>query len=316
MSKSISEKYWTSVYPSCRRHSEEDRNYAVFHLLAARRARIALDHAHWDWKQVKSNHIHCILTNLPTSREPDDYVDQYKVRQAFKVLSERGALSRKEMAQLEFLYLNLLQHYEEGVPNLEAEIEGNPELFCEAISLAYVREDSIKDEQSTKDEQDRDLAQKAHMLLNIISRIPGHDQRGILCTENLKEWVLKAQELCRANGRQKVGDNYIGELLSHAPVGEDGVWPCKPVREILDGVFNDDISTGFRIGRRNSRGPYRCGKGGTQERKLTAQYEEWAKRCDYSYPKMAEVLRELAKSYEVEADWQDQDAAVQRRLGY
>ena len=57
-------------------------------------------------------------------------------------------------------------------------------------------------------------------------------------------------------------------------------------------------------------------EGGAQERELAAQYEKWAKACDYAYPKVATALRGIASAYESEARWHDQESAVQRRLGY
>ena len=114
-----------------------------------------------------------------------------------------------------------------------------------------------------------------------------------------------------------MGDQQIGQLLSHAPTGDDGVWPCLPVRETLETVLNEDIRIGFTIGRRNSRGVHwRSSEGGAQERDLAAQYEEWARACDYAYPQVASALREISGTYEDEARWHDNRSAVQRRIGY
>ena len=153
-------------------------------------------------------------------------------------------------------------------------------------------------------------------MLDTLTRIPGHDPHGTLRPDKLTDWIRKAQQLCDSNGRRPIGDEQIGQLLSNAPMGDDGVWPCVPVRETLEAVLNDDIALGFEIGRRNSRGAHVRAEGGTQEREFAGQYTEWAKACDYTYPKTAATLRQIASGYEREAQWHDQESAAQRRLGY
>lgn len=317
MGKTVVKRYWANVHPSWQRHAADDINYAVRRLLEAGRSRAALDYARLDWGRVESEHIRGILANLPGSKEASQRsarLDTHSIQQAFNVLNERDALSQAELARLEFLYLELFWLEEGGVPNLEKEIEANPDLFCQAIALAYRREDDNNRRELTEDESR--AAQKAYRLLDKLTRIPGHDTDGTLKTDKLTDWVRKAQELCDSNGRKRLGDQQIGQLLSNAPVGDDGVWPCVPVRETLETVLSDDIEVGFAVGRQNSRGAHVRGEGGAQERELAGQYEEWAKACDYSHPRVAAVLRQIAEAYQSEARWQDQESAVQRRLGY
>ena len=153
-------------------------------------------------------------------------------------------------------------------------------------------------------------------MLHNLSRIPGHDSNGELNADNLTEWVQRAQEICGDRDRRRPADYKIGELLANAAEGEDGVWPCTPVRKAMEAVLNDDVADGFRIGRQNLRGVYSPGEDGAQERELAEQYEKWAQASDFLYPKVAKVLRELASIYKSTGRWQDQQAAVQRRLGY
>ena len=313
----VAQGYWTQVEPFWGQHNEEDTNYVVVRLLEASRALAALDFVHLDWGRVDSALIGRILTEMPNSAQSDFSrvsLDQYSIEQAFKVLIERNALSRSSMAQLEFLYLELFWPETGKTPNLEKEIEANPELFCEAIALAYHPDDF--DGNSEDSDNDQGMADKAYKLLDGLTRIPGHDEDGSLSPHRLGEWIRRARELCGASGHRTVGDHRIGQLLSAAPEGEDGVWPCVPVREVLDSVLNEDIEEGFQIGRRNSRGVHARAEGGSQERELAAQYEDWAKACDYSFPRVAAALRGLARAYLREARWEDQEAAVQRRLGY
>ena len=317
MGESVASDYWTNVQASWGRYTVDDLNHAVFRLLEAGRPRAAFDFGHLKWGRVESEHIRRILLDLPGSREAIDgsaRLDGYTIAQAFKVLNERDAFSQAEMAQLEFLYLDAFWLEEDGMPNLEKEIEENPDLFCQAIALAFRREDDSDRREPT--EEERRAARQAHRLLDKLTRLPGHEADGTLTAARLTDWVLKAQQLCNANGRRVIGDQQIGQLLAHAPTGDDDVWPCVPVRETLETVLNEHVQLGFEIGRHNSRGAHVRQEGGGQERELAAQYERWAKACDYAYPKVATALRQIASAYESEARWHDQDSAVQRRLGY
>ena len=315
--ETVARQYWAKVEPSWRPCGDEDINYAVSRLLSAGRPLAALHFAHLDWGRVESRHIHAMLSDLPDSDERKHSIprlDAHHIQQALKVLDERCALTQTEMARLELLYLDLFWLDEDGVPNLEREVENKPELFCEAVTLAYRREGD--DHVTEPTESERKAAQRAYRLLDKLACVPGHDDGGALTERRLTDWIRRAQELCEANGRRGVGDHHIGQLLSNAPPGKDGIWPCEPVREALEIVLNDDIETGFQIGRRNSRGTQLRGEGGTQDRELAEQYEEWAKACGYSYPKVAAALRGLASAYEDEGRWWDREAAIQQRLGY
>ena len=314
---SVSVNYWTQVNPTWRQHNNEDTNYVVFRLLEVNRALSALGYAYLDWERVDSALIHRILTEMPNCDQVDfsgAHLDQYSIEQAFKVLKERDALRRSEMARLEFLYFEIFWPETGKMPSLEEEIEANPELFCEAITLAFNRDSS--EEKVEPSDNELAMAEKAHKLLGSLSRIPGHEKDGNLSADKLTEWIRKAQQICTANGRRYSGDHYIGQLLANAPEGDDGVWPCVPVREALDSVLNGPIEKGFHIGTYNSRGVHARAEGGAQERDLAERYENWAKACDYSFPRVAAALRGLAKGYLRDACWEDQEAAVQRRLGY
>ena len=310
-------QYWAKVEPTWGSRGDEDINYAVSRLLAAGRPLAALNFGHLDWGRVESRHIHAMLSELPDSNERKHGVprlDAHHIKQALKVLDERCALTQTELARLELLYLDLFWLDEDGVPNLEREVENKPELFCEAVTLAYRREGDDHVVEPT--ESERKAAQRAYRLLDKLACVPGHDDDGVLDERKLMDWIRRARELCEANGRRKVGDQHIGQLLSKALPGKDGIWPCEPVREALEVVLNDDIETGFQIGRRSCGGAQLRGEGGRQERELAERYEEWAKACGYSYPKVAVALRRLAAAYEDEGRWWDREAAIQQRLGY
>ncbi|MYF71650.1 MAG: hypothetical protein F4181_17565 [Proteobacteria bacterium] len=312
----VTQKYWSCVNAVWRPDNQEDINYVVLRLLDVGRPIAALDFAHLDLKHIKSELIHRILTDLSSSQEAEEEtnrLEKYSIQQAFEVLRQRDALGQEEMARLEFIYLDLWWLEEGGIPNLERHIEKHPEVFCEAISLRYKPIDSDDDRVATGAE--RGLSTRAYKLLDMLSHIPGQDEADEERAVTLKKWVQKVQALCEKECRD-AADYHVGKLLSRAPEGEDGVWPSEPVRKVLEDILNENVLEGFQIGRHNLRGVHERAEGGSQERELSQQYEQWAKACDYSYPKVATALRGLADDYKMDARWHDRDAAVQRRIGY
>lgn len=199
-------------------------------------------------------------------------------------------------------------------PNLEAEVNANPAMFCEAISIAYRGKDEPRDLEVT-DERKR-AASNAHTFLSALSSVPGIDENGHIQADRLKSWILEGRRISEKSGHRSMLDYQIGELLSHAPTDTDGVWPCEPVREAVNELYNSDVKRGITIGRYNSRGATWRGEGGAQERKLADQYEGWAKACEYDYPRMAAVLREMVDNYNHDAEWQDNEAMIRRRMRY
>jgi hypothetical protein len=56
------------------------------------------------------------------------------------------------------------------------------------------------------------------------------------------------------------------------------------------------------------------GEGGEQERELAAKYRGWATALEFSHPYVAEIMKEMAHSYDEEARGRDTEAKVERRL--
>ena len=109
-------------------------------------------------------------------------------------------------------------------------------------------------------------------------------------------------------------DQTLGQILAHAPAGEDGIWPCPPAQEVLDRPEMDEMRTGFSIGAWNKRGvtsrsPW---DGGAQERDLASYYRGQAKRVQHSHPNVGAALEEIAKRYEHDGKREDVEANLRK----
>jgi hypothetical protein len=58
-------------------------------------------------------------------------------------------------------------------------------------------------------------------------------------------------QLC---GRRVVGEQHIGQMLSHSPIGTDGYWPHEAVRRVVEEVSSEQLERGLEMGAFNNRG--------------------------------------------------------------
>ena len=133
--------------------------------------------------------------------------------------------------------------------------------------------------------------------------------------ESLSTWVNEACRLCKERSRGDIGDQQIAQVLANPPVGKDGIWPCEPVRDLLDSLASRHVAIGFVIGKSNLRGVTSRSlfAGGQLERSLTDKYLDDSSRVEAKWPFTPQLLRELAAGYGTEAirvdqkvDWTDQ----------
>jgi hypothetical protein len=254
-------------------------------------------------------------------------LERYYITQAFSVLRESGELSEDELASLEFLYLEALEpdvdDEEEGakskIPNLERHIEKNPDVFVQAVAFAFKRSDGGEDPPELRPANDEELehrARSAYTLLQALRRIPGRDRLGKLDAKEIEAWVRKVRASLKELARVDIGDQCIGQLFAKAPKGDDGIWPLLPLRDALENVANEEMARGITTGLYNLRGVVTRGEGGDQEREIAAKYERWERAMEYTHPRVARMMRQMADNYRREADWHDTEADVRKRLRY
>jgi hypothetical protein len=275
-----------------------------------------------DFKDIETSRLKRLLRDAATvNAEPagDFKLDRYYIFEGLDSLDGRAGVTRDEMAQLEFLFIDALDHSEHGIPNLENQIAQSPAVFVQAVALAYKRSDEGEDPPEWRIEnpgQRAAVASAADRLLDQIRKIPGTDENGRIDALALAVWLAEVRRLCYEYARADAGDHRLGQLLAKAPEGENGMWPCEAVCEAMEEIASPGISRGFYIGVRNSRGAHWRGEGGEQERVLAAKYRAWADRVRFDYPYVGGVLEEIAASYERQAQRKDSEAKITKRLGY
>ncbi|WP_057461771.1 helix-turn-helix domain-containing protein [Pseudovibrio sp. POLY-S9] len=314
-----SKYYWQNVHAGFIREQDDDLNYAVGQLLEAGRPLATFGLIRFQQAAVPPKTIYRALNDATTS--PEDLrsyrLDSYTVKEAFKYLNDSGEISVDDMASLEFKYLALFEREDTAIPNLERQINDNPEMFAHAIAFAFKRSDDQDDPvelQAPDKDWATNRAEQAYRLLDRLKKIPGRNETGELDAELLLSWIVSVRSFLKKWARADIGDSQLGQLLAKAPLGLDDIWPCEPVRDAMEKVLNKDISRGFMIGKINLRGVHWRDVGGNQERKQAAQFNQWADATSYQYPKVAKVLREIRDSYLADAKREDTEANIRKRL--
>ena len=312
--------YWKQVYPSWYRHTPAELTELTDRLLDAGRPRAAFHAVHVNLEHVETSRLKRLLREVATvNSEPAGHfnIDQYYISEALDVLDGRPGVTRDEMVELEFLFIESLDDSNHGIPNLDRMIAESPKSFVHAVALTYKRSDEMEDppEWVVEDPEKRALVARAsYRLLDQLEMMPGTDENGEPDAVTLAKWIDEVRRLCREYGRAEIGDHWLGQLLAKAPKGGDGIWPCKGVCEAMEEIASPEIGSGFQIGACNSRGVHWRAEGGQQERDLAAQYRAWAEHLRFDYPYVGGVLEGIAVSYDRDASWQDSEAKIAKRL--
>ena len=302
--------YWKSLWwPNVRVWDSEDMAFAVHQLLTVQRSSDVVE-----WLALRPipyelviQILEAIPTDVAASVGLGPHIDAFRIAHLFERLDQSDEVPDSMVARLEIPYVGMLE-YERPHLALHREVTRQPSLFADLIAWSFKRSDgqaeAIDDEQMRKN--------RAVLGYNILWRlrtIPGLKEDGSVDAESLSTWVNEARRLCKECAHENIGDQQIGQMLANAPVGGDGIWPCEPVRDLLDSLASRHVGIGFVIGKSNLRGVTSRSlfEGGEQERSLADRCLDDAARIAAKWPFTAQLLRELAAGYKFEAGREDQE---------
>ena len=233
----------------------------------------------------------------------------HDVARLFEKLDQSEHVDDATIASLELPFVRLLRHYRLDLA-LYREIAKDPVLFADFIAVTCKADDGrIGD---TYDERVRQVL--TEILVSITfgaGEMPGKVDDEPVDAETLSVWVSEARRLCGERGREGAGDEFIGQLLAKSPTGADGIWPCEPVRDLLDEIRSQRIAHGVALGKHNLRGVTSRGafEGGGQEQTLADGHRAQAAKIASRWPFTASLLRSIADSYRRESAWHEHDAS-------
>ena len=317
--KEVRDRYWHDVLPIWGHHDEAEVIELIDRLLEAQRPRAAFHAVRFDWQRIETSRLKRLLFAVATvTAEPGAHyrLDAHGISEALKSLDTRTDVSEDEMAQLEFMYIQVLDDTDYGIPNLERQIAKSPEVFFQALAFVFKRRDYGEDPPGLRIEgpqRREEMAVSCHELLERLRHIPGTGTEGTIDADALSAWVMEVRRLCAEHDCKKIGDQYIGQLLSRAPADDDGFRPCRAVCDVMEGIGSPDIGEGFRRGVYNSGGTHGGELDGRQEHMLAERYRDSAEQRIADYPYVSHVLESIADNYDRDAKVWEVEAEVEKR---
>lgn len=313
----IESLYWKRTAPLWIDGERDDIAFAATKLKDAHRARDAI---HLVGHNLELNLPSSLLVSLlqdavsqkgsdTDTNEPTMF--QHYVTEVLKALDRTPDVDDDTMFRLEWAYFALLEHSARPPKVLVKAMTKRPEFFMELLKAVFrPNEDSGIEEDARDPETARIVATQAYNLLSFCNQVPGTLADGRIDAQRLEAWTKEVRRLAAESGRTEIADQKIGEVLSSSPVGEDGVWPAKDVRDLIELIASPELENGFAVGLYNRRGvtTRAMGEGGQQERELAAKYRADARASEIDWPRTSAVLNKIADSYEADAKRHDEDA--------
>jgi hypothetical protein len=236
------------------------------------------------------------------SSESAHAMDVDDIVEVIKALQDDRSTNPDDLFHVESAYLPLLdQQYGASPKFLEQRLAVDPGFFCEVIRILSPSEKAERPAEEPTGQQ-KNLATHAYRLLRQWRTPPGGQQDGTFSGDALAAWLNEVKEVCTESGHLKIALSRIGHVLIHTPSDPDGLWIHHSVAAVLNARDANDIRDGFQAELYNSRGVYHFTEG-QEERELAAKYRTQADEVELrGYYRLAQSLRDLADSYERDAE--------------
>lgn len=312
----VEKTYWAKVPVFHLQGDEPNLEFPLRRLLKTGRPRTAMQACALVLGKVDPHLLADILEQLLHVEEPEaPHPDQWLIGRVFDLFEASAAIEQERLIRLEFWFFPTLScENEQPAKTFYATLMSDPAFFVGLLCILYKPEHGEREEPPS--ESVMAAAKIAWMVFQNCRRLPGMRPDGTVNSEAFIKFIEEARELCRERDRLTVCNIALGQILSHSPAGQDGIWPFEPARDILDRPELEDIRKGFKTGTINKHGApsYAPDEGGSQERALAANYRHYANALRTSHPNLAAVLDELDHTYEHEGTHEDLEARLRREV--
>src|SRR3546814_5939677 len=126
-----------------------------------------------------------------------------------------------------------------------------PVTFVELLCLIYKPRHG---EQPELDESAKTNAETAWRVLRACEHVPGTQKDGSIDADELRAFVTEARRMAIEQDRAGACDTTLGQILAHAPEGQDAIWPAEAVRDIFEAEASEKMFEGLWVGCMNKRG--------------------------------------------------------------
>lgn len=227
----------------------------------------------------------------------------YYLEKTFEKIHERNDISVEDIAQREYVLLPL---FERSKLNLKIYdfIANDAAFYVSLLENVFISEKKELNSEPTPESKNRATA--SYRLLNAFKEVCS-SKLHVKTLEQLREWSTSVINIAEEKGRKKIAEEYIGQLLAHAPENtEQNTWPPLKICNLIEELESEYIEKGIRVERFNMRGAFSKAffEGGKQERQLAGKYLNWAKAC-VQHPRTSAMLKAISESWEEDAKRED-----------
>lgn len=317
LSPSLQTAYWRRLTRRTWSDVPEEIARATREFLRAERPCAALNQTLGDLAALDTPLLVEVLLAVAKIAGPEDdgLVDPHAIQEILSALDQRPDIDRNQRLQLDFIYVDALEHSERGLAALSEELAANPEVFALAIRSYYQRDDGSEEPlDEGGEEASRQAATHWIQVLATCRCPPGGGLDRVIDPVKLQTWLLGVADLLAADGRMDRGLYKVGVLMGRLRLEVDGVWPSFEIAAVLEPYANESFCSGIEIGILNSRGIHSRGRmaGGTPERVLAEKYRSWRRRLEVECPNLAQAFEAVASTYDRHAQRHDEESEFER----
>jgi hypothetical protein len=286
--------------------AKDDLQWAVDRLLENNRVNAAisvLEKMFYSQEPIDPDQVVRVLNAFGQTTEAVSAIDPHAITQLIGVLQKNPKTNPEELFKIEWQFLALLDGLSGPSPTtLEQALATDPDFFCQVIQLMFRSEThEASSEEPTKNE--KALASNAFRLLRGWTTPPGTKEDGTFDGQALPIWFEKMKAKCAELGHLEFAKEQVGKVLFSSPPDPSGLWLHKASAEILNAHDADSERNGYAMAIFNSRGVFFPDPDGRAERELASHYRKQAEDVELAgYHRLADRLRQVARSYEHEAE--------------
>lgn len=307
--------YWCAI-SHVYLESDDDLEEAVNGLLRFGRAYVALDltgHRLVRKHPVDVRILRGILKNMVLGKVDDEptSMTHYNLPEAIKAIQDCDDVPDSEKARIEWAFIDMVDWASDRgfrPEYLGRALAGDPEFFCEALSVVYLTGKETKENKTKKakrfaTKQDEHRVTNVWRLLDHWRHVPGSGPDGSFDGSLFKRWTRKVFSQARKLDRLIPAQIVLGQMLIHAPRDPDGFWMHRVIADFLCKRGNERMLENFRMAKFNSRGVHSVDPTGKADRKLAEDYDQLAISAETEgYIALGRKMRQLAATYRQEAE--------------
>ncbi len=236
--------------------------------------------------------------------ESTEKLDPNAVHSIIKILQDEKEPNIQDLSEIEFIYLPWLDEFSPvSTRALICRLANDADFFCELLQMYYKKHHDDASIETTPKISPA-WSERLFQIFFKFQAVPGTDWNGVFHEDIFIAWMQKVKDWARENDRYEVAMLKIGNGISYAPVGNDGLLCEKALREVLNASENDKVRSGYALGIYNQRGAHIIDPEGKAERALAQKYNLAAEKAEeYGYSRYSELLREIANNYISEAEY-------------